>query len=96
MKVRYSLVAIRDLEAISAYLTPRNPAAANTVIQAIEHRISGLSHSPGMGPTTTLPGTRELTVRGYPYKVYYRVDGEEVRIIHIRHTSRRPWRGSED
>jgi plasmid stabilization system protein ParE len=30
-----------------------------------------------------------------PYRVYYRIDGEEVVIIHIRHTSQRPWRGEE-
>jgi hypothetical protein len=26
------------------------------------------------------------------YKVYYRIDGEEVWIVHIRDTRRKPWR----
>jgi plasmid stabilization system protein ParE len=30
----------------------------------------------------------------HPYKVYYEVEGEEVWILHIRHTARRPWRRS--
>ncbi|MCC7347273.1 MAG: type II toxin-antitoxin system RelE/ParE family toxin [Variibacter sp.] len=93
MKVRYSRGAQDDLAAISTYLRPRNPTAANTVVQAIEDRIAGLTYSPWMGPPTTIPGTRELIVRGYPYKIYYCVDGDEVRIIHIRHISRRPWGG---
>jgi plasmid stabilization system protein ParE len=27
----------------------------------------------------------------YPYKVFYRALGDRIRILHIRHTARRPW-----
>ena len=33
-------------------------------------------------------GVYELSIIRYPYKVYYRVEADEVQIVHIRHTSR--------
>jgi plasmid stabilization system protein ParE len=47
-----------------------------------------------MAPKTDEPGVHELPIVRYPYKVYYEVAMEEVRILHIRHARRRPWRRS--
>jgi hypothetical protein len=33
-------------------------------------------------------------VRPYHYKIFYSVVGDTVEIIHVRHTSRRPWTGA--
>jgi plasmid stabilization system protein ParE len=30
-------------------------------------------------------------MRRYGYKIFYRVVGDTVEIMHIRHSSRRPW-----
>jgi toxin ParE1/3/4 len=43
-----------------------------------------------MAPMTEEPGVRELTVLRYPYKVYYAIENDEVWILHVRHSSRRP------
>jgi plasmid stabilization system protein ParE len=32
----------------------------------------------------------------YPYIVYYRVQNDEVVIVHIRHGARKPWTGGDD
>jgi toxin ParE1/3/4 len=37
------------------------------------------------------PGMRVMALMRYPFKVFYRVVGDTVRIVHIRNTSRRPW-----
>jgi len=34
---------------------------------------------------------RVVALVRYPFKVFYRVVGDTVRIVHIRNTSRRPW-----
>ncbi|HEX2216731.1 MAG TPA: type II toxin-antitoxin system RelE/ParE family toxin [Xanthobacteraceae bacterium] len=96
MNVRYLARAIQELEAISAYLRARNPAAADALIQAIEKRIASLADFPWIGPETDEPGTHELSISRFPYKIYYRIEGDDVWIVHIRHTSRRPWRGGDD
>jgi len=36
------------------------------------------------------PGIYELTIVRYPYKVYFEVDGNEIWILHIRDSRRRP------
>ncbi len=93
MRVRYTLRAQSDLDAIYAYIDQRAPAAARSVKELIERRIARLADFPFMAPETDEPGIRELTILRFPYKVYYEVIGEEVWIIHIRDARRRPWIG---
>ena len=96
MRVRYTLQAQGDLDTIYSYLDQRTPTAARSVKELVERRIASLADFPLMAPETDEPGIRELTIVRYPYKVYYEVQGDEVWIIHIRHTSRRPWIGDDD
>lgn len=91
MRVRYTLRAQSDLDAVYTYLDQRAPAVAHSVKEHIERRVASLADFPLGAPETDEPGVRELTIVRYPYKVYYEVQGDEVWIIHIRHTSRRPW-----
>lgn len=37
-----------------------------------------------------MPNVRVLFVGRYPYKFFYRVRGDTVEVLHIRHTSRFP------
>ncbi len=92
MRIRYTLRAHADLEAITAYHRKRNPTVRGAILATIERRIAWLSEFPLIAPETDEPGVRELPIVRYPYKVYYEVVGEEVRILHIRHARRRPWR----
>lgn len=96
MKVRYTLRAQADLDAIYTYLDQRSPTAALSVKQLIERRIASLRDFPLAAPVTDESGVHELTTVRYPYKIYYHVTGKEVRILHIRHTLRRPWSGESD
>jgi toxin ParE1/3/4 len=96
MRVRYTPRAFADRERIFSYLEERNPRAARRVAGLIKQRIGELSDNPYKAPKTDRGGLHVLWVKPFPYRVYYRVDSEEeeVVIIHIRHTSRKPWRGS--
>ena len=93
MKVRYTLRARDDLDAIYTYLEERAPVAAQSVKDLIERRIAGLADFPRMAPATDEAGIYELTIVRYPYKVYYEIAGDEVWIVHIRDARRRPWGG---
>jgi toxin ParE1/3/4 len=37
------------------------------------------------------PGVHVIPLIKYPYKIFYRITENAVRILHIRHTSGRPW-----
>jgi plasmid stabilization system protein ParE len=54
-----------------------------------------LASHPRIAPLTDEPGVHELTVPRRPYKVYYRIEGEEVWIVHIRDARRKPWKGGD-
>ncbi|MEZ5787999.1 MAG: type II toxin-antitoxin system RelE/ParE family toxin [Xanthobacteraceae bacterium] len=47
-----------------------------------------------MGYRTENPQVRVIFVGDYPYKIFYRIRGSNIEILHIRHTARRPWFGS--
>jgi len=90
MRVRYTPRARDDLDIIYRYLDDHSPAGARAVKAAIEWRIGLLADMPFIAPVTDEPGVYELPIIRYPYKVYYRVANDEVRVVHIRHAARRP------
>jgi toxin ParE1/3/4 len=92
MRIRYTVRARADLAEIRSYLLARNPRAAATMITAIRRRIAWLADFPLIAPETDERGVRALPLVRYPYRVYYEIVGEEVRILHVRHVSRQPWR----
>ena len=91
MKVRYTLRAFAERERIFDYLDARNTKAARAVVGLIKQRIEELAHQPYKGRRTNRPGIYTLWVTPYRYRVFYRIDDDEIVIIKIRHTSRRPW-----
>ena len=95
MKVRYTLRARADLDAIYTDLDQRNPTAAQAVKDLIERRIRQLGRFPLMAPMTDEFAVLELSIVRYPYKVYYELShDEEVWILHIRDTRRKQWDGN--
>jgi toxin ParE1/3/4 len=92
MKVSYSRRALTQLDEIFSYIARNNPAAAAVVVDRIEALIALLGRYPTMGRSTDKEGVRVMGVRRYPYIVFYRIreDRDEVRILRVRHTSRRP------
>jgi toxin ParE1/3/4 len=95
MNVVYSPRAARDLEAIAAY----HHAVAGSRIAAaigarIEYVISRIAEHPHSAPRVLeRRGVRVALVLRYPYKIFYRIRGDKIEILHIRHTARRPWTG---
>jgi addiction module RelE/StbE family toxin len=95
MRVRYTPAALADREAIFEYLNEHSPQAARAVVGLIARRIDELAERPYKGRPTDRKGIYTLWIAPRPYRVFYRIDGEDVVIIHIRHTARRPWRGGK-
>ena len=95
MRVRYTPRAFAERERIFEYLNARNPQAARKVVGLIAQRIDELADAPHKGHPTNRGGIFTLWVTPYPYRIFYRIDGDDVVIVHIRHTSRRNWRGAQ-
>ena len=99
MKIRYSRRATRDLDAIHEYLVNRNPRGAVNVMTAIFASVEFVRRHPEAAPAVSnIADVRGVVVHRYRFKVFYRILAPEevIEIVHVRHTSRRPWSGETD
>jgi toxin ParE1/3/4 len=94
MRIRYTARARADLAEIFEYISRDDLAAAKRVQRAIFDAIDLLASFPYIGiRNARSPGPRSKLVSRYPYRVHYRLRGQELWVVHIRHTARRPWEG---
>jgi toxin ParE1/3/4 len=98
MNLIYSPRAVQGLEEIEAYYrSVAGPKIADAIGKRIEQVIERLAHRPRIAPRVTgRSNVRVVLVLRYPYKIFYRVQNDAVEILHIRHTSRRPWSPEEE
>lgn len=90
MKVRYTLPALADLDAIVEYIAARSQQGARRVKARLNSLIEILPIHPRMGMRTDDPAIRRLTITPFPYLVFYEATAEEIIIHAIRHSARRP------
>ncbi|WP_431859360.1 type II toxin-antitoxin system RelE/ParE family toxin [Azospirillum sp.] len=80
--------ALRDINLIYTYVMAFNPGAA----MHLAERLLSTGESLGELPERGRPigrGRRELLIV-WPYIIRYRIDGDEVRIMRVRHGRRMP------
>ena len=88
-KVIWSNPALGHLRSIRAYIEQFNPGAAQQLALALVEAANSLETFPHRGRLVPGTGNREL-VTAYPYIIRYRIAGNTVRLLRIRHTSRHP------
>ncbi len=88
MNVRWTRRAFRDREDILSYVSARSPSGARNVLERFEAACILIAEQPLVGLPTDIADVRVLFVGRYPYKLFYRLRGNAVEILHIRHTSR--------
>ena len=98
MRLVYSRRALADLEEIASYYTVN---ASPTIAQSIERRfvavIERICRLPEAAPRVSQRSQVPVAaVVRYPFRIFYRVRGDTVDILHIRHTSRRPLTATPD
>ena len=80
--------ALNDLDEIAAYIEQFNPPAADRAYARLRLLGDSLRTSPRRGRPTAY-GTRQIVV-AKPYVLTYVIEGDDVYILHIRHSARRP------
>jgi toxin ParE1/3/4 len=91
MKVVYTEEALKDLDAIADWLIAHHPTAP-----AVERRIRRVIAHIANWPESTRrsahrPNVHVVPLSRYPYKIFYRINGDSVEILHIHHAARQPW-----
>ncbi len=89
MRVVWTEAALASIEQAYDYLTRFNPRAAMHVARTIRADGDSLVGLPNRGRPVRGTTMREL-VTSYPYVIRYRIEGDKVVILRVRHTSRRP------
>jgi len=91
MNLRWDPRAIQDLRDIRNYIGAHgSKTAADRVRQHLDERAELLRTNPYIGFASGNREIRILAPTRYPYRFYYTVQGDEIVILHIRHTSRQP------
>ena len=92
MKVVFTAAAQNDLREIGEWLQQHYPAVAPHVERRIRDVVARIGRWPESGPRSAgREGVRVMPAGRYPYKIFYRVGGEAVEILHIHHAAREPW-----
>ena len=92
MSVRHGESALRDLAEILAYLDKQSPAGGRNVMRSIQRTVESIAEYPERG-AVVWETIRAAQAGRYPFRIYWKVEGGEVTIVHIRHTARQAWRG---
>jgi plasmid stabilization system protein ParE len=88
MRVIWSRPALRQLDAIRAFIAEDKPGAAARVAATILAAAERLEVFPNLGRKGRSSGSRELIVPGLPYIVVYRIANDGIEIASVMHTSR--------
>jgi toxin ParE1/3/4 len=92
MKVEYSVRAVADLHKISGDRLAYGEALAAALEIRIKRVIARIADKPlAAERVSERPGVHVVPLIRYPFKAFYRVFDDRVRILHIRHSARRPW-----
>jgi plasmid stabilization system protein ParE len=92
VKLVYSRRALADLDRIlSYYFASASPAIAESIGHRLENVIDRICRAPEAAPRVSQRSqVRAVAVVRYPFRIFYRMRGDTIDILHIRHTSRRP------
>jgi plasmid stabilization system protein ParE len=95
MKVVWTREALADLADIATYYASNaSPATAEAVGQRFVDVVERVRRAPFSAPRVAHRSeVRVAAVVRYPFRMFYRVRGDVIHIVHIRHTSRRPVAG---
>jgi toxin ParE1/3/4 len=94
MKVEYSEHAIDDLKKLAADSLAFGELVAEAVEARIREAIAQIAWDPESAQKVgQRPGVHVAHLVKFPFAIFYRSLPDRVRILHVRHTSRRPWSG---
>jgi toxin ParE1/3/4 len=88
-EVIWSPAAVAQLRAIRIYIEQFNPRAAAELAMHLIRVGNSLQNFPHHGRPVPRTNMREL-LAGYSYVIRYRITHNTVRILRVRHTSRKP------
>jgi toxin ParE1/3/4 len=92
MKVVYTEEALKDLNAIADWLIVHYPRVAPAVARRIRSLVAHIARWPQSSRhSAKRSGIHVMPLGRYPYKIFYRINGDTLEILHIHHAAQKPW-----
>jgi toxin ParE1/3/4 len=89
--LRLSEPASLELAEAVRWYEERRPGWGARLFDAVSHAIDLIERHPEIGsPRKGRSTPRQLSVRGFPFVVVYRIRPDDVYVVALAHTSRRP------
>lgn len=88
MRVTFADAAHGDLMDIALYIAQDSPARALTFVDELEAHCNTLGRTPHIGVPRPELGQNVRVLAHGRYLAFYRVEGEQVRILRILHSAR--------
>ena len=95
MKVVFHPAVESDLDSILDWLAADRPTVIEPLQRQVDEAIARVAVWPKLAPIVAGLGSdiRAFALARYPYRIFYRLKADTIEILHIRHTSRAPWKG---
>jgi toxin ParE1/3/4 len=93
---QFSDPAAEELAAAVRWYEQRRSGWGGKMFDAVTHAIEQIQAHPQIGTTRfSRVSVRQFRVQGFPYRVAYRLREDEIYVVAVAHTSRRPgyWKG---
>ena len=89
VSVRWTRLALANLDAQADHVAQDSPQAARAMMQRVFFIVDQLADFPALGRPGRVPGTREIVVDATPYIVIYRELVGEVQVLRVLHGAQR-------
>jgi toxin ParE1/3/4 len=88
MRVVYTAEALADLDGIFDYIANHYPAISDAFQNRLHAVITRVARWPESAQEVSeRTGVRVAPPIRYPYKIFYRVSGDTVEILHVHHAA---------
>jgi plasmid stabilization system protein ParE len=81
--------ALAEAQAAYDWYGVRNPVAAESFIEELDHAIAQIGEFPDAG-TPYVSGTRRCVMRRFPFTIIYRELGRAIEVVAVAHGRRKP------
>ncbi len=89
MKVVWTESALADLDEILAYTAEHYPSLVGPLERRIRAAVARIADWPlSARVVDERPGAHVVPLIRYPYRIFYRLAGETVELLHIHHAAR--------
>ena len=89
LTIDYNRAAKKELFDSSDYYSQQRPGLGERFLTEVESCVQEIATSPGRHPKYFKDVCRCVMTQ-FPYGIYYRVEGEKIRILAVAHSSRHP------